>query len=558
MLRYLRVRHFALIDQIELHFDSGFNLLSGETGAGKSILVDAIGLLAGAKASLESIRTGETRAVVEAVFDADAARELERLGIDSEDSREVIVKREISSDGRNRVFINNQPSTAAALKELSPLLLDIHGQHEQQTLLDPSNQLALIDEFARAGELAANVRRLDSQLRTTEAELAALIAESTRAAERLDLLIFQRDEIQKAAPRPGETETSRERLEVLLHASRLLDAATQGYEDLYESETSVLSALAQTYRSLRDAAQFDKRLDPLAAQAETARIQIEDLARGLRDYAGRLEADPREVERLQSRLAELERLHRKYGPDLLKHLERVNGEMDSLGLAENQKEVLNQRIAALREEYGREAAALRRKRRGVSKKLERQISEELHSLAMPNAQFEIQWTDVQPGNAQGLDRADFLLSANPGEEPRPLARIASGGELSRVMLALRTVLVIDEQAKTLVFDEIDAGIGGKAAETVGHKLKNLSKRYQVLCVTHLAQIAAFADHHFRIEKDVKNGRTVTTVEPLSGETRVDELARMMSGSRITDAARQHVKELLTSGDRLKSVPHGRS
>jgi DNA repair protein RecN (Recombination protein N) len=546
MLRYLRVRHFALIDQIELHFDSGFSLLSGETGAGKSILVDAIGLLAGAKASLETIRTGETRAVVEAVFDTDAAKELERLGIDSENPAEVIVKREISSDGRNRVFINNQPSTAAALKELAPLLLDIHGQHEQQTLLDPSNQLALIDEFAGAGQLAANVRRLDSQLRAAESELATLVAESTRAAERLDLLIFQRDEIQKAAPQPGETESSRERLEMLLHASRLLDAATQGYEALYESEASVISALAQTYRSLRDAAQFDKRLDPLAGQAEAARIQIEDLARGLRDYAARVEADPREVERLQSRLSELERLHRKYGPDLLKHLERVNGEMDSLGLAENQKEVLNQRIAVLREEYGREAAALRKKRRGISKRLEKQISEELQLLAMPNARFEIQWTDVEPGNAQGMDRADFLLSANPGEEPRPLARIASGGELSRVMLALRTVLVIDEEAKTLVFDEIDAGIGGKAAETVGRKLKNLSKRYQVLCVTHLAQIAAFADHQFRIEKDVKNGRTVTTVEPLSGEARVDELARMMSGSRVTDAARQHVKELLTS------------
>ena len=545
MLRFLRVRNFALIDQLEIHFENAFNLLSGETGAGKSIVVDALGLLAGSKASSDTIRTGESKAIVEAVFEADLARELERLGLDAEGT-EIIIRREISGDGRNRVFINNQPSTVSALKELAPSLLDIHGQHDQQTLIESSSQLDLVDVFAGATDLAASVQQLDASIQRTEAELAEIVAEHARKVERLDLLRFQRDEIQKANPRPGETETAHQQLAVLSHATKLLDAATRGYEQLYESDASVSSVLSQTERALRDASQYDKRLDPLAAQAESARIQIQDLASGLRDYAARVEANPQELERLQSRLAELERLHRKYGPDLLGHLEKVNGEMDSLGLTEAQKDKLLQQIASLREAYNKDARTLSRKRRTAAEKLESQVVRELKSLAMPNVRFQVQWSDVTPGRARGIDRADFMISANPGEDLRPLEKVASGGELSRIMLALRTVLVVDEVSKTLIFDEVDAGVGGKAAETIGQKLQELSRRYQVLCVTHLAQIAACADHHYRIEKLVLDGRTVTRVEPLSGESRVDELVRMMSGSRVTDAARQHIREMLAS------------
>lgn len=545
MLRYLRVRNFALIDHLEIQFENAFNLLSGETGAGKSLIVDALGLVAGSKASSDTIRTGETRAVVEAVFDAELADELDQLGLESE-GPEVIIKREISSDGRNRVYINNQPSSLAALKQLAPALLDIHGQHEQQTLLDPSSQLTLIDAFAGAEDLAAKVQGLDADIQKTEARLAQLDADHARKVERLDLLTFQRDEIQKVNPKAGETEAAREQLDVLSHASKLLEAATRGYEALYESETSVSAILAQTQRALRDAAQYDKRLETLAGQSELARIQIQDIAHGLRDYAARVEADPQELERLQSRLSELERLHRKYGPDLLAHLAKVIGEVDSIGLAETEKVAINKELAALREQYDKAAAALSKKRRSSSKKLETQVVKELQSLAMPNVRFEVRWSNVTPGRSRGIDRAELLISANPGEELRPLEKVASGGELSRVMLALRTVLVVDESAKTLVFDEVDAGIGGKAAETVGKKLQDLSKRYQVLCVTHLAQIAAFADHQYRIEKRVVSGRTVTRVEALLGDERIDELARMMSGSRVTDAARQHIKEMLGS------------
>jgi DNA repair protein RecN (Recombination protein N) len=543
MLRFLRIRNFALIDQLELHFEEGFNLLSGETGAGKSIIVDALGLLTGSKASAEMVRTSENRAIVEAIFEMDLRSDLDRLGLDAEGA-EIIIRREISSDERNRVYVNNQPTTVSALRELAPLLLDIHGQHEQQTLLDHSSQLALIDAYAESTTLASKARQLFTAAERAEAELAELTAEHARKLERLDLLTFQHDEIQKADPKPGETESTRLRLNVLSNAGKLLEAAARGYESFYESEASVLSAIAQSGRAIRDAAQHDSRLQPIAEQIETARISIQDIAYALRDYAGQIEADPRELERVQTRLAELERLHRKYGPDLLEHVHKVRREMDSIGLTETKKEELQAEISSIRQQYAETTLQLSKKRRAASKKLEAAVEQELRSLAMPQARFTVAWTDVSPGRASGIDRPELLISANPGEELRALEKIASGGELSRVMLALRTVLAVDDTRKTLVFDEVDAGIGGKAAETVGQKLKELSSRYQIFCVTHLAQIAAFADHQYRIDKLILNGRSVTRVEALTGEARIEELVRMMTGSRVTDAARAHVKELL--------------
>src|SRR5437660_4405115 len=545
MLRFLRVRRFALIDQLELHFKDGFNLLSGETGAGKSIIVDALGLLAGSKASAEMVRTGESRAIVEAVFETDLKAELDRLGLDAGDAEtEVIIRREISSDERNRVYINNKPSTVFSLRELAPSLLDIHGQHEQQTLIDNSRQLALIDAYADSTRLAGQVRELYVDIEAADAEISDLTAEYARKMERSDLLTFQRDEIQKANPKPSEAEDLRRKLEVLSNAEKLLGAAAHGYEALYEAETSVLSTIAQVQRVLREAARHDSRLERVLEQIETSRLPLQDVAYALRDYAGSVDADPQQLEQAQTRLAELERLHRKYGPDLLEHLQKVRRELDSIGLTEAKKDELQTRIAALKKVYAEAAALLSSKRRAASKGLEPAVERELKSLAMPQARFVIAWQDVSPGRASGIDRPELLISPNPGEELRPLERIASGGELSRTMLALRSVLAVDRPQKTLVFDEIDAGIGGKAAETVGQKLKELSSRYQVLCVTHLAQIAAFAAHQYRIEKIVLDGRSVTRVPALHGEERIEELVRMLSGSRITHAAREHVKELL--------------
>ncbi len=542
MLLFLRVRHFALIDELELEFEGGFNLLSGETGAGKSLIVDALALIAGAKASNDTIRSGESRAIVEAVFRTPDSLDLAGIGIDPED--ELVLRREISADNRNRVFINSQPSTVTALRAIAPHLVDIHGQHEQQTLLDPSEQLAMIDDAAKAGSLRSRVRTLYDAIRSLEDERAVLEQDESELLQRADLLRFQREEIETVGPRKDETASLGEKVRVLGNSGKLLEAASGGYESLYEADDSVLARLASVERSIRDAGTHDDRLADIAAQATTARALVEDLSYALRDYLNQLEVDPGELEQLQARLSELERLHRKYGPDLLAHLETVIQELDNIGLRDSKRIEITAQLEALKNQYRTVAEELSQRRRNTSESLAMSVTSEIRSLAMPAAELKIDWTTLDPGRAAGIDAPRILLRPNPGEPAGRLTDIASGGELSRVMLALRTVMVADDTDRTLVFDEIDAGIGGEAAETVGRKLKLLSGTYQVLCVTHLAQIARFADRHARIEKLVIDGRTVTRVEALSSEGRVEELARMLSGPNVSAAARRHVQELL--------------
>jgi len=542
MLRLLRVRKFALIDELEIEFEGGFNLLSGETGAGKSLIVDALALIAGAKASSETIRSGESRAIVEAVFQPSDALDLAGIGIDCED--ELVLRREISADNRNRVFLNSQPSTVTALRKIAPYLVDIHGQHEQQTLLDTSKQLAMIDLAAEAGSLRERVHTLYDAIRSLEDERALLEQDESELLQRADFLRFQREEIERVQPKKGETDLLGEKVRILAHSGKLLEAASGGYEALYEADASILSQFASVERSIRDAGAEDTRLADIAEQATTARTLVEDLAYALRDYLNHLEVDPAALELLQARLAELERLHRKYGPDLLAHLETVIQELDNIGLRDSKRLEITGQLESLKSQYRQVAGELSQRRRTSSTKLAKSVTSEIRSLAMPSAEFRIEWTTLSPGRATGIDEPQLLLSPNPGEPAGRLAEIASGGELSRAMLALRTVMVSDDTDRTLVFDEIDAGIGGEAAETVGRKLKLLSNTYQVLCVTHLAQIARFADQHARIEKLVVDGRTVTRVEALGGDGQVEELARMMSGPKVSDAARRHVRELL--------------
>ena len=543
MLRLLRVRNFALIDQLELEFEPGFNLLSGETGAGKSLVVDALSLLAGAKATTDLIRSGENRAIIEGVFQVSTPLNVESIGIDLEDG-EVVLRREISADNRNRVYINSQPSTVSALRSLAPDLLDIHGQHEQQTLLRTSTQLALIDRVARAASLRERVRTLYDAIGALEDEMTQLRTAESEVLQRTDLLRFQRDEIERTNPQAGETDQVRERVEILEHSGRLLETATESYHSLYEAESSVLSLLAAVERALGDVRAHDSRLGVIADQSESARALVEDMAFSLRAYVQKLEVDPGELEHLQTRLADLERLNRKYGPDLGAHLEKVIQELDNIGLTETKKAEIEKRLAELRDAFAESGGELSRLRRSCSTTLERSVTSEVQALAMPAAEFSIDWVTLDPPRATGIDLPRLMLAANRGEDKALLSQAASGGELSRVMLALRTVMADDGGGKSLVFDEIDAGIGGEAAETVGRKLKELSASYQVLSVTHLAQIARFADHHYRIEKLVVDSRTVTRIEPLTGDARIEELARMMSGPKVSEAARKHVQELL--------------
>ncbi len=542
MLRLLRVRNFALIDELELEFGSGFNLLSGETGAGKSLIVDALALIAGGKASSDAIRSGERRAVIEAVFDSPENLDLQSMGIDPEDV--LVLRREIFVDNRNRVFINSQPSTVSGLKRIAPALLDIHGQHEQQTLLDGRHQLELIDRAGNNRELCSAVRSLFDTAAELEHELIALDRAEADVLQRTDLLEFQRNEIERVAPEPGETDRLRAQVGVLQHSEKLFEAAAGGYQRLYEAEASILEQLTAIERTLRNVLKYDSRLAAIGEQAESARAMVEELAFALRDYMNRLDIEPRKLDTLQERLSDLERLHRKYGADLVAHLEKVIQEMDTIGLRKSRRDQVSRRLSEIRDRYAEAAADLSRARRAISGKLGKRVTAEIRSLAMPEAQFRIAWKSIDPGRANGIDSPLFMLAPNPGEESAPLSAIASGGELSRTMLALRTVLAGDGETGVLVFDEVDAGIGGEAAETVGRKLKDLSEVYQVLCVTHLAQIARFADRHSRIEKLVVKGRTVTRVELLSGNARIEELARMMSGPSVSDAARKHVEELL--------------
>jgi DNA repair protein RecN (Recombination protein N) len=535
MLRLLRVRNFALIDELELEFDAGLNILSGETGAGKSLIVDALALIAGGKASSEIIRTGERRAIVEAVFDPPEDIDLGAIGIDAED--ELVLRREISADNRNRVFINSQPSTVSGLKKIAPTLIDIHGQHEQQTLLDTGHQLALIDRAAGNSKLADTVRSHYNSISALETELASLEQSEAEILQRTDLLQFQRDEIERVGPQAGETTALGEKVRILEHSGKLYEAAALGYQSLYEAESSIIEQLAGVERALEEVQKHDARLVEVTAQAATSRALVEEVAFALRDYLNHLDA-------LQTRLSELEHLHRKYGDDLVTHLETVIQEMDTIGLRKTRMDEVSQQLSDVRSLYTSTAKALGKTRKAISGKLGKQVTHEIRSLAMPQAAFRIDWTELSPGRATGFDMPGFMLAPNPGEESGPLATIASGGELSRTMLALRTVLSQDGGTRTLVFDEVDAGVGGEAAETVGRKLKGLSGSYQVLCVTHLAQIARFADQHSRIEKLVVDKRTVTRVEAVGGNSQVEELARMMSGPSVTDTARRHVRELL--------------
>lgn len=546
MLRLLRVRNFALIDELTLEFHPGLNVLSGETGAGKSLIVDAVGLIAGARASGETIRSGEDRAVIEAVADAgEAALDAETLGLDLPEPGEALVlRREISADGRNRVFINNQPATVSALRTIASSLLEIHGQHEQQTLLSLDRQLGLIDRAAGTAELRSRVGRIHDRLREARQTLTELDADESNWLQRQDFLQFQKAEIEAVHPEPGETPRLRQEARTLEHAERLMEAAGGVYDALYDADNSILAHLATLRRILETEAAHDPRLGAIAELLGSGRTTLEEAAWQLREYLSHLDVDSPNLERLQTRLTELERLERKYGPDLLDHLAKVRQELDSLGLrAERRSSVIGE-LERLSAEYSPAAAALSRRRREAAATLADRVTRELHTLAMPNANFSIEWETLGEGGRTGIDRPAWLLAANPGENPGPLASIASGGELSRAMLAVRSVLTGDPAGRVLVFDEIDAGIGGEAAERVGGKLAELARSAQVLCVTHLSQIARFADHQANIEKRVRSGRTRTEVRWLEGDARIEELARMMSGKKVTAAARQHVREIL--------------
>ena len=540
MLRFLRIRNLAVIEAVDVEFESGFNVLTGETGAGKSILVEAVGLLLGGRASADLVRTGESRATIEAVF--------EHAGADT------VVKRELSSQGRSRSFINGDIATATALRELSTRLVELHGQHEHRALLDPLTHLPLVDEYGALSALASQVSHAWADVRSLREQLDRSRMGAREKAARLDLIEFQLGEIEHAAPKAGEDGELVSLRNVLSSAERVQTLCEESYAALYDSDGAVLAALGGVWKRIAELATLDAQFSPYVDAREDIKAQLEDLALFLRHYADGIDASPGRLQVVEDRLAVLERLKRKYGPTLEDVIERGKAlahERDLLTGAGEHAEDLQQGLEEAEGRYLSVAGELSTRRRNIAEPFARKIETLLAELAMARTRFEVRFSDAASGpggwSDRGIDQAEFYVSPNPGEELRPLARVASGGELSRVMLALRTLTVGSAPGKTLIFDEVDAGIGGRVAEVVGRRLDELGGRFQVLCVTHLPQIAARGTSQYRIEKRVDANRTTTSVERLNASDRVEEIARMIGGAAITEALRATALELLGGG-----------
>jgi DNA repair protein RecN (Recombination protein N) len=553
MLKLLRINNIALIRELEVELGPGLTLLTGETGAGKSIVIDALSLLLGERASPELIRSGEERASVEAVFEvAAAAAILEERGL-SADGDEVVIRRELQSGGKGRATVNGALVPVSLLRDLAPGLAVIHGQHEPQGLLDPATHLDLVDHFA--GGEGRPVGEFYRDLRAAEAALERLRGDRRESERRREMLEFQASEIERAGLAAGEDEALRVEKARQANAGRLSTLSGEAYSLLYDDEGAALSRLGQVFRRLEDLAAIDPSFRPFLDARSDVLAPLEDLALRLRDYHEQLEVSPGRLDEIEGRLAVLERLKKKYGAtveEVLAFGERCRRELDALASPEEQEKMLVARRERLAAAYLERARELSRKRRAAARELRKRVQDELAQLAMEKTRFEVAFAPTEAEAAadpslwteRGLERAEFLLSPNPGEELRPLARIASGGELSRIMLGLKSVVRSDVPGLTLVFDEVDAGIGGRVAEVVGRKLKAVAARQQVLCVTHLPQIAAFADQHLAVRKRVEQGRTLTVVDPLAGDARAEEIARMLGGETITATARQHAREML--------------
>jgi len=570
VLAELRLENYAVIDNVVIEFAAGLNLLTGETGAGKSILIDALGLLLGEKASSDVIRTGAERAVVAAVFESDgaAARSIESIletnGLDAENSS-LILRREIAPGGKGRVFINNQPATVAVLKQIAPHLAVIHAQNESIVNFDAAARQELLDAYA--GVELKEVSGAFAHWKQIRGRIAELEQDEQDRMRLLDLWNFQRREIEEARLRasdsaqggPQEDEQLEAEKRVLANAEKIYGAAINAFDLLYEGNASTSSSLRAAQKHLEEVARYEPKFQEALAELESARISVEDVGATLRDYAGGIQASPERLAEIEERLALLDRLKRKYGPTLEQTIAFGEDIRRKLSEMENKDQVLLELralLAVAAEEYRKAARGVSRKRLEAGRKLEKLVEAEINDLAM-RASFRIALEEnegEEHWTSSGINQVIYRITTNVGEAMRPLEQIASGGELSRVMLALKASVEAGTNPagkkksaaaqRTLVFDEIDTGIGGRAAEAVGRKLKALSKGNQVLCVTHLPQIATFADHHYLIEKREAGGRAKTTVRQISGDERTAEVARMLSGAKLTETSRKHAEQMI--------------
>jgi len=570
----MRLENYAVIDNLVVEFGPGLNLLTGETGAGKSILVDALALLLGDKASSDVIRDGTERAMVSALFEAEGAAEkplaaiLEANGLDESDDGALILRREIAASGKGRVFVNNQPATVAVLRLLAPYLATIHAQNESILSFDGPARLALLDAF-EGSELEAVETKFAAwkEIRTRIEDLERGEQDRLRL---VDLWIFQKREIEEGRLQCGEDEQLETEKRVLANAEKIYNAAMNAFDLLYEGNGSTASSLRAAQKQVEELVRYEPKFQDALAALETARISVEDVGATVRDYAGGIHASPEHLAQVEDRLALLDRLKRKYGPTLEAVIQFGVDVSRKFSEVENKDEILRglrNELAKAAGDYLRAARQFSKKRADAARRLEKLVEAEINDLAMKST-FRIEMTSSEEeGNwtPSGIDQVVYMISTNPGEPLRQLEHIASGGELSRVMLALKASVEAESPRaraigakdpasrkgrekwgtqKTMVFDEIDTGIGGRAAEAVGRKLKSLARSSQVLCVTHLPQIATFGDHHYVIEKKASAGRTRTSIRRVTGEERTEEVARMLSGAKLTETSRKHAEQMI--------------
>ncbi|MEJ5365050.1 MAG: DNA repair protein RecN [Desulfosoma sp.] len=558
MLSELVVHNFAIISRLHVAFDSGFTVITGETGAGKSILVGAVNLLLGGRASQDMIRTGADEATVEALFTFDNPKILaERLqGLDVEPSAELVIKRTVSRSGRNRVFINGRLATLSQLQALAVGLISISGQHEHQVLLNPDIHLDLLDQYGGLEDDAARVAEAYAQWTQKLDALKRLQRMKEQRREQLDFMRFQLHELEAARLVPNEDEELQNERRILQHAATLHEAAENAHRLIYREHGSVIEKLDEAARNLETIARIDPSQAPALDHVEQARIHVQELSYMLQQYLGGIRFDPQRLAEVEDRLAQLARLAKKYGPtvaDMIRTRDELRTALSGDADADWEESVLQKEAARAEEHLRALAQELSRRRRSAAARLRGDVEQVLARLDLPKARFDVRFSgdaDVSAEDfaaqitAKGLDRVEFLLSANPGEALKPLAKVASGGELSRILLALKTLLSGQGEAETLIFDEVDAGIGGRTAELVGRQLQDLARRFQVICITHLPQIACYGSHHYRVAKESDQDTTRTTISRLDPQERITELARMLGGVTITEKTLAHAREWL--------------
>ena len=549
MLLSLHIENIAVIESLDVTFDNGLNVLSGETGAGKSIIIDSINMVLGGRASRDLLRNGTDRARVQALFAVACEEELESLGIQT-DGPELLLSRDLFADGRSVCRANGALVTAGILREAAPFLINIHGQHDNQALLQAVNHLAILDSYADNTMVRMSYTQAYQQLREVERRLNDTVLAEQEKQEKQELYAKQLQEIESAGLHSGEEEELQAQCARLSHAETIAGGVNDAYDRLYGN---VHDSLAEAVRALDEAAEYDEDLALLAERIGAAGVELDEAAHELRAYGDALEHDPQALDEAESRLVTIRLLERSYGATIdavLSYRDEIRAELERFESSDALREQLEGERNSCIAELRLCAAELTGTRREAADRLCAKITEQLQSLDMKQVRFAVEIKEIEPGGS-GADRVEFLLSTNPGEAPKPMTKIASGGELSRIMLAIKTVLADVDDVDTLIFDEIDTGVSGRAAQRIAAKLFAVSGKKQVLCITHLSQIAAMADHHYLIEKNTEDGRAKTAVIPLSHEERLKELSRMIGGVEITELTLQNAAQMLQMAEEEK-------